>query len=906
MFVSTKTKTAWPLLTGSLFVLWLALAPSIAASTFDPIRGEWEFDSTDCAGPAKTWRIEKRPQQPTQIFFHSSNGTQVLGRHKIPPSFVIPEFDCAVQVKSARPGITLMVRVVFPETPNPAGIGPLTTLINGPIYRNAGRWQTLRFSENRKSIDELVQERLWVLRKKHGPQVSSRNAYIDAVFLNLYTTPGHTEISVDDLTIHGRASADSVVVKSDQVISTEDPKPNRSGDVRTIGYNEPEDRQPSLVQRDGTILKIRDKPFFPRIIQHNGESFEFLRTLGFNVVELHTPPNDFQLKEAEKLDIWLISPAPPSAGLKPIPFKYDRVLAWSVGNNLTGNELRTAQQKVIEIRQSDLRNGRPVVANVESHWDLYGRELDIMSLGLEPLGTSFIASQYSQWLKNRSLDRGNNKPFWAEIQTEMNAALQRQVTGLARGLPPTPVEPQQIKFLLYEAIAAGTRGLRFNSRNPLDSNDPATRLRAQTLRWINGHALQLEPWIAAGAVMSELEQENHHLDITALNTSRSRLLLVQRPTHHEQYWAGDTPLDTIRFRDNLSTFSDRVFLVTEHGLQPMPGNRNPSGVEIQIENCPYSAAVVLAQDPQIVSQLSQPGSAVNKNSLLRQHLDITQQWLAIMQLVENQVNKMRQTPALSGGAINEAILAFRKATDLAGTSPSMARPFLDRADERLAFARRELLSQPLGQFQSKTSTPFLAHISLVPLHWQLASKLANKTWKPNSLPAGDFESLARMKKSGWENMRVSNLGVSSKVQLSPDARTDGEYGLKIAVRPTQNVNVVQAKPIWISSSPIPVKVGQLIRIHGWVNVPKVITATHDGLTIMESIGGPDLAERISITEGWQEFTLYRTVSKNTDLVLTFTLTGVGEAMIDEVTVRAIDLLPASTANSSQLQPLRDR
>ena len=283
----------------------------------------------------------------------------------------------------------------------------------------------------------------------------------------------------------------------------------------------------------------------------------------------------------------------------------------------------------------------------------------------------------------------------------MASAIGRQVISIANQVPPTPIEPQQMKFLLYEAIAGGSRGLRFNSRTPLDGNDPATRLRVKTIKWIVAHAVQLEPWIVGGALMGEIDTGNSRIDVTAINTNRSRLLLVQRPTHHEQYWAGDSPLETISFRDNQSTPSDRVFHLSENGLQPMPGSRSPSGVDITLENCPYSAAVLLTQDPQVVSRLSQDVSPANRQSLYSQHLDITQQWMAIMQLVEGQMSRIGRSPASASGALNEAINAFRKAVELAGSSPLASSPFLDRADERLAFARREMLTNPSASFNPK-------------------------------------------------------------------------------------------------------------------------------------------------------------------------------------------------------------
>ena len=96
-----------------------------------------------------------------------------------------------------------MVRVVLPHTPNPNGLGPMTTLLSGPIYKDAGRWQTLRFSDLENDIAELLQERLWVLRREHGSQVTTRKAYVDAVLLNLYTSSGNAVVELDRVQLKG-------------------------------------------------------------------------------------------------------------------------------------------------------------------------------------------------------------------------------------------------------------------------------------------------------------------------------------------------------------------------------------------------------------------------------------------------------------------------------------------------------------------------------------------------------------------------------------------------------------------------------------------------------------------------------------------------------------------------------
>jgi len=124
------------------------------------------------------------------------------------------------------------------------------------------------------------------------------------------------------------------------------------------------EKRPSLIQRDGTVLLADKRPFFPVIIEHNGEGFDFLKAIGFNTVELKATASKEQLAEAEALGMWIVCPAPASIGVSDIGFEYDRVLAWSVGRNLKGRDLQTVQQRVREIHQR--RAGRYFVGRART------------------------------------------------------------------------------------------------------------------------------------------------------------------------------------------------------------------------------------------------------------------------------------------------------------------------------------------------------------------------------------------------------------------------------------------------------------------------------------------------------------------------------------------------------------
>ena len=144
-----------------------------------------------------------------------------------------------------------------------------------------------------------------------------------------------------------------------------------------------------------------------------------------------------------------------------------------------------------------------------------------------------------------------------------------------------------------------------------------------------------------------------------------------------------------------------------------------------------------------------------------------------------------------------------------------------------------------------------------------------------------------MKTSGWANQRIEDQRLRTQVELTADAAKGGKSGLKLTT--SGNLQMVETVPLWVSSPPVRVKNRQLVRIHGWINVPNVISGSEAGLRIVDSIGGKDLAETIPRTQGWQEFTLYRSAAEDMQLSVDFELTGIGQAMIDEVTVQVIDL-----------------
>jgi hypothetical protein len=91
--------------------------------------------------------------------------------------------------------------------------------------------------------------------------------------------------------------------------------------------------------------------------------------------------------------------------------------------------------------------------------------------------------------------------------------------------------------------------------------------------------------------------------------------------------------------------------------------------------------------------------------------------------------------------------------------------------------------------------------------------------------------------------------------------------------------------------------GKLLEISAQVWVPTAIAGSVDGLLVFDSLGGPALAERVGTSRAWRRMVLYRIVppeSSGEPVVVTFALSGLGEARIDDVSIRVLERSGAST------------
>lgn len=861
----------------------------------DLATANWRFLRADCDVPMSRWQI--RPvdwsdqladtRQALRIEFTNGHGSELLVVSEPEPALIIDELNFHVRCWSDHPGIGLMVRAVLPETQNPDGSGPMTVMIAGPTTNVVGQWSELSFDENGESqLAREFQRQLWGLRRQLGQHLSAQNAYVDQVILNLYSGPGSQKVYVEPPRVSGFAQR---LQPNNQIGN-----PIIHDPAVKLTSHQQEVREPALVRRNGTVFEHQGEPFLPKIVQHNGEPLAALAALGFNTVQLTSTATDFQLQEARDLRLWLICPPPASIGIKPINTQFDRVLAWSLGEKLGEAELLTTQQRCHDLRLHDFRSDRPLVASVVGDWLGYSQILDAMIIQQPTWGSDFPLHRLREWVHEVRESLGNRIPIWVDLTTETPASLTRQAIAMTSQAPPTPCEPQRYEYATLQAIAGGARAIRCQSRTRLDATDPVSRLRAINLEWLNRKLNQLEPWLVGGTVMGDVPSGQANLQITSLKTNRAQLLICQPSTGNEAWVVGDIDEQQVVFRDIYSAVADRGYLLADYGLIPI--NYSGQGVEanqIQLERVGSSATVVMTQDPLVINRLSASYQVESRRPLTDLRLELTQHWLVVSQLVNNQLNQMGQIVPAATSALDDAtVLVNRAGTLMRDGSPITAIQQLQAAERKLAIVRRELIAAARQQFSTRSSVPLTTHFSFLPLHWQLLQRTREVTWQANGLAGGDFENLEHLLAVGWENSRSSDNGIKTLVELSSQAMVAGEFGLKLEAQSLAgSTSLVHSTPLKISSAPVTMASGKLYRIHGWVNVSQTITGSREGLVIYDSVAGRDLGLRVSQTNGWEEFTLYRSTIEPTAMRLSFHLTGLGTVLLDEVTVTAMDLPP---------------
>ncbi|MBN2580272.1 MAG: hypothetical protein JXB10_14880 [Pirellulales bacterium] len=846
--------------------------------------------------------------------------------HDVGRPRVIEELMPSVWIKSDRPGAALLARVVLPRTLDRRTQRPVATLLGGTSYNDVGRWQQLRVSD----VPQLLTRQIQMLRTQLGPEVDGREAYVDAVFLHLYGGPGVANVWIDDLDVAGYVGLGPTAAEGNaggggrtgppaNPVSLTPPRRLPAGASANLPAPAPS-FSPSPASHEikfsGSILSIDGHAFFPRAIEYRGEPLGYLKQLGFNTIWLSQVPGPELLEEATRWGLWVVCPPPrPRAGQPPAPGRspievektYDPVLMWNLGDQLAAEQLEATRIGSRQIRAADVRMARPLICRPIAESRGYSRLVDFLLIDRRPVGTSLEMSDYGTWLRRQPLLARPGTPVWTTLQTQLAESWQRQVAALStlpppnhdvasgegrgEGPPSDAVDYEQLRLMAYAAVASGTRGLLFLSSRPLNAPDPAARQRAVALELLNLELAMLEPWGAAGKFVATAESTPNTVEGTVLRTEHARLLLPLTFAPGAQYTVGASAVPQLALTVPGVPEACNAYEMTPIGLQPLGHKRVAGGTRIDFNRFALTTQVLLANDPLILAGVTRRVAELGRRAGQLQRELAAEKLQRLQTLIPTLGLKTSAGPK-SGQWLDAAAKSLQDCDrQLAANDLSVATRSSAYALLLLRQAERSYWEFAAAKVDSPVTSPPAVSFATLPLHWRLIEWIGAARFGPNRLAGGDFEDFQQMMNLGWRHGVYPGPDLRAEAALAPGCAHAGKLGLRLSVMAQQPENapvMIESATEWFASPPLPVTAGQVLCVHGWINVPRPVTGSVDGLMIYDSLGGEALAQRVGKTTGWQEFALYRIAPQDGALTMIFALTGLGEAWIDDVQVQVLE------------------
>ncbi len=575
----------------------------------------------------------------------------------------------------------------------------------------------------------------------------------------------------------------------------------------------------------------------------------------------------------------------------PIGPEFDSVLAWHLGNGLTGSHLDAVSSLASQLRAADLRGKRPILCAPDTDLRSYSRQVDLLQLGRSPLGTSLELSDYGTWLRQRhraGLPLWPGTPFLGHpCKPQLSPSTSRaQLEFSSRFLHfiPASAAAEAVRLLTYTTIGSGAHGLEFQSDVPLVQMPPDMR---RTLALLNLELELIEPWAATGAVSEPAMSLDPQLLGLVLQTDKARLLMAMRLAPGSQYVPQPAAAGPAVFVVPGVPESYEFYELSPTGLRKLNHKRVTRGIQVTLDDFQLSSLVLITPDPVVVTTLDRRLAAMSMQAVDLQR-EVTSQTLAQYEAIDRQLpRRAKEAPAVAEW-LAKAQAEFADADRL-----------LAAGDRRAAFMASRQALGPLKQLErhrweqatalqtSLAASPFIAAFDTLPAQWRFADELHASHAGPNRLPGGDCESVPAMMQAGWRHTEHPLAGVRSTVEQSTTQAHGGRFSLRLQVAPAtpgDAASLVETPPVWITTPPLPARRGELLAIRAFVRVPKPITGSVDGLLVFDSIGGEPLAERIGKTDGWKQLVLYRVAPQDGPVTVTFALTGIGDAWIDDVTV----------------------
>ena len=347
-----------------------------------------------------------------------------------------------------------------------------------------------------------------------------------------------------------------------------------------------------------------------------------------------------------------------------------------------------------------------------------------------------------------------------------------------------------------------------------------------------------------------------------------------------------------------------TYELTPAGLLPLRHKRVTGGMQITIDDFQLCSMVLITPDPAVVNALTRRLAQLADRSAPLQR-ELAAETLAEVEAVEQRLpHKVESTlPADWLARARGELVAADKAA--AANDQPTAYQAARKAIGPLEQFKRYRWEQVVTGQNSLATSPLTVGFATLPEQWRLVDQLRFVRPGASQLAGGDCENLGWMLQQGWRHIEHPLADLKTSVELSPKEPHGGRYSLHLQVRPTKPDDppgLVETAPVWVSTAPVNVQARELIAIRGFIRIPTPIAGSIDGLLILDSIGGESLAERVGQTKGWREFIMYRIAPRDGPVTVTFALTGLGDAWIDDISIAPVSQLAGNELGQLQRLP----
>lgn len=912
----------WMLLAAAAITIAGGVQAGEVEEGFETGTPRWSLAESDCSPRMLSHSLSvdaaHRGRAGERIVLDAAAGSTLRIEFPVGPAAVIDEFRGSVWVRANRAAVRIGVRVMLPTISSSRTGASIDAVVPGTASRHPDRWELLEVGD----IVNGLERQLPALRAQHGPAGTLDGAAITHLVLDIYAGPGRHDLSIDDLRVGGVVSTRAR--RGGAAVAFEG---SAASAVRQAALNEsvpvpPADPTASLTRG---VLEVGGVPFFPRSLDHRGEPLEAIARLGFNCVRLSSPATADLLAEAQRAGVWLISPPPelPDIDIRDVDSlptfspRWDRVIFWDMGVGLTDADVEPLAERVRRVRTCDSRGGRPLIAAADSGLRAVSRHVDMLVARRTVLGTSLELLDYLAWLRERPRLTRPGTPILAGLATEIDPRTSRQAAALSGiGGQGLAVDPESLCLASLAAVSAGARGILYGSTRRIDGDDHESKSRARACVAMNLRLQLLEPWAAAGRFAAAAQSSDPEVQAVVLEAGRARMLVAWRCVQGSQIVARHYHGDIPRGSQQLTLLvpgvpeAHQAWELAPGGLRPLRHKRVAGGISLTLDAFHSNSLVLIGGDPSVTAHVQERVRALVPHELASARA-------LAAGVLSDDVGLLARLPPTALGNLPVAAMLAEAQKDLqqaetSAADPAVAVEGLRRAAaiagqvERLAWERGVLATGSMVASPLSTSDATLAE------HWRFIDALAATAAGAELLPGGGMERIEELAEAGWRHFVLEQPSLRSAVEIDRSQPAAGRGSLTMKAEPTSAGEapvVVETPPVWVTTPTVRAPPGKLLEIQARVWVPRPIKGSVDGLLVFDSLGGPALAERVGMTPAWRRLVLYRIVPADAldePLTVTFALTGMGEARIDEVSIRVLDRftggIPATVVSDRSAAP----